>query len=84
MNPDPKDLLVKLIKCKSVTPNDNGALSVIEDVLIANNFECERLPFGSGAEKVLNLFKSTINDYNFNKLNRFVFRIVQKVNINYI
>ena len=56
MNPDPKDLLVKLIKCKSVTPNDNGALSVIEDVLNANNFECERLPFGSGAEKVLNLF----------------------------
>ena len=36
MNPDPKDLLVKLIKCKSVTPNDNGALSVIEDVLNAN------------------------------------------------
>jgi succinyl-diaminopimelate desuccinylase len=54
LNPDPKDLLVKLIKCKSVTPNDNGALSVIEDVLNANNFECERLPFGSGAEKVLN------------------------------
>ena len=33
MNSDPVDLLVKLIKCKSVTPNDDGALAVIENIL---------------------------------------------------
>ena len=56
MNSDAKDLLVKLINCKSVTPNDDGALSVIENALNANNFKCERLIFGSGDEKVQNLF----------------------------
>ena len=56
MNFDAKDLLVKLINCKSVTPNDDGALSVIENALNANNFKCERLIFGSGDEKVQNLF----------------------------
>jgi len=56
VNSDAKDLLVKLINCKSVTPNDDGALSVIENALNANNFKCERLIFGSGDEKVQNLF----------------------------
>ena len=56
MNFDAKDLLVKLINCKSVTPNDDGALSLIENALNANNFKCERLIFGSGDEKVQNLF----------------------------
>ena len=56
MNSDAKDLLVKLINCKSVTPNDDGALSLIENALNANNFKCERLIFGSGDEKVQNLF----------------------------
>ena len=56
MNSYAKDLLVKLINCKSVTPNDDGALSVIENALNANNFKCERLIFGSGDEKVQNLF----------------------------
>ena len=55
MNFDAKDLLVKLINCKSVTPNDDGALSVIENALNANNFKCERLIFGSGDEKVQKL-----------------------------
>ena len=36
MNSDPVDLLVKLIKCKSVTPNDDGALAVIENILKKN------------------------------------------------
>ena len=39
MNSDPVDLLVKLIKCKSVTPNDDGALAVIENILKKNNFK---------------------------------------------
>ena len=56
MNFDAKDLLVKLINCKSVTPNDDGALTVIENALNENNFKCERLIFGSGDEKVQNLF----------------------------
>ena len=56
MCPDPKDILVKLIQCKSITPKDDGALSVIQDLLNANNFHCERLIFGSGNTKVENLF----------------------------
>ena len=53
---DPVDLLVRLIKCKSVTPNEGGALSIIEDVLRPNHFKCERLNFGKGKERVENLF----------------------------
>ena len=36
MNSDPVDLLVKLIKCKSITPNDDGALGVIENTFPEN------------------------------------------------
>ena len=56
MNSDPVDLLVKLIKCKSVTPNDDGALAVIENILKKNNFKSQRLTFGTGQDKVENLF----------------------------
>ena len=56
MNSDPIDLLVKLIKCKSVTPNDDGALAVIENILKKNNFKSQRLTFGTGQDKVENLF----------------------------
>ena len=53
---DPVDLLVRLIKCKSVTPNEGGALSIIEDALRPNHFKCERLNFGKGKDRVENLF----------------------------
>ena len=52
MNSEPVDLLVKLIKCKSVTPNDDGALAVIENILKKNNFKSQRLTFGTGQDKL--------------------------------
>ena len=34
-----------LVKCPSVTPNDDGALQIIENHLNSLGFECTRLPF---------------------------------------
>ena len=61
MYAEPKDILTKLIRCKSITPKDDGALSVIQDLLNKNNFHCERLIFGSGNDKVENLFARNIS-----------------------
>ena len=63
MYAEPKDILTKLIRCKSITPKDDGALSVIQDLLNKNNFHCERLIFGSGNDKVENLF-ARLGDQN--------------------
>ena len=54
---DPVKLSQKLIKCKSVTPADDGALDTLESALMALDFECTRLPFQEeGTEKVDNLY----------------------------
>tara|TARA_B100000579_G_scaffold155758_1_gene126670 strand:- start:1584 stop:2765 length:1182 start_codon:yes stop_codon:yes gene_type:complete len=46
-----------LVKCKSITPNDDGALQVVEDHLSTLGFNCTRLPFKEkGYEDVDNLF----------------------------
>ena len=46
-----------LVKCKSITPNDDGALKVIEDHLNTIGFKCTRLPFSEkGYDDVDNLF----------------------------
>ena len=46
-----------LVKCKSITPNDDGALQVVEDHLRTLGFNCTRLPFKEkGYEDVDNLF----------------------------
>ena len=42
---DPVALLQALIRCPSVTPVDEGALGVLEDVLKPMGFACERMPF---------------------------------------
>ena len=42
-NTDPVELTVALVRCPSVTPNDNGALSIVEDVLSRAGFECTRV-----------------------------------------
>ena len=34
------DLLKKLIQCKSITPYEGGALTLLEKILKQNNFEC--------------------------------------------
>ena len=46
-----------LVKCPSVTPNDEGALQVVEDHLKGLGFECTRLPFSEdGFNDIDNLF----------------------------
>jgi len=45
---DPKDpvaLTRALIACESVTPNEGGALSLLQDILERAGFECHRLTF---------------------------------------
>jgi succinyl-diaminopimelate desuccinylase len=50
--PDPVPLAQALIRCRSVTPADDGALAVLEAALRPLGFECQRLRFG----EVENLF----------------------------
>ena len=45
-----------LIKCRSVTPVDDGALGVVERVLEPLGFSLTRMAFGEGDERVDNLY----------------------------
>lgn len=49
---DPVPILQELIRCKSVTPADGGALTALEGVLKPLGFNCQRLKF----EDIDNLF----------------------------
>lgn len=49
---DPVELTARLVRCASVTPADEGALGILEDVLSAAGFECSRADRG----QVGNLF----------------------------
>ena len=49
---DPLPIAQALIRCRSVTPADGGAIAVVEDVLRPLGFACHRLRFG----EVENLF----------------------------
>ena len=42
---DPIIVLQKLIQCKSVTPDEGGALDYLEELLTTGGFECHRLKF---------------------------------------
>ena len=53
---DPLPLLQDLIRCPSVTPEEGGALGVLERVLEPLGFRCTRLRFGPPGEEVENLF----------------------------
>jgi succinyl-diaminopimelate desuccinylase len=54
---DPVALLQQLIRCRSVTPADDGALAVLERTLTAAGFTCHRLPFSEpGFPEVQNLY----------------------------
>jgi len=53
----PLSLAEALIRCPSVTPQEAGALDLLERVLGGQGFACTRLPFGDSAtESVDNLF----------------------------
>ncbi|SEP70551.1 succinyldiaminopimelate desuccinylase [Devosia sp. YR412] len=57
MTLDPLDLLKRLIACPSVTPEEAGALDVLEQALAAIGFTVTRLRFeGDGSYPVDNLF----------------------------
>jgi succinyl-diaminopimelate desuccinylase len=54
---DPVPLLKRLIRCRSVTPEDDGALDVVAEVLAKQGFKVERLMFSeTGTPDVKNLF----------------------------
>ncbi len=53
---DPVALAAALIRCASVTPEDAGALGVLEGALSPLGFACHRLAFGEGAARVENLY----------------------------
>lgn len=46
ITPDPLDLARALIRCPSVTPEDAGALGVLQRALEPLGFACERMTFG--------------------------------------
>jgi succinyl-diaminopimelate desuccinylase len=54
---DPVPLLQDLIRCKSVTPAEGGALTYLENLLSCHGFVCQRLIFkAEGTPDVENLF----------------------------
>ncbi len=54
---DPIELSRALIRCPSVTPEDAGALDVLQEALDGLGFSCHRLPFADdGAPTVDNLY----------------------------
>lgn len=56
-NLDPVHHARKLIQCKSVTPDEGGALDYLQDVLSEAGFTCHRLPFTeAGTADVDNLY----------------------------
>ena len=57
LNFDPVVLTQDLVKCKSITPEDRGALNIIEKHLNHLNFTCNRLNFSiNNSYEVDNLF----------------------------
>ena len=46
---DPVALTQALIRCPSVTPEDGGALDLVEEALRVLGFSCHRLTFGDAA-----------------------------------
>jgi succinyl-diaminopimelate desuccinylase len=55
--PDPVELARSLIRCPSVTPDDAGALGVLEGVLTPLGFRCKRLRFEApGTAPIENLY----------------------------
>ncbi|CAH0149002.1 succinyl-diaminopimelate desuccinylase [Roseomonas sp. CECT 9278] len=53
---DPIPLAQALIRCRSVTPTDDGALEVVQRALEPLGFACTRLVFGPDDYRVDNLF----------------------------
>ncbi len=50
------DLAQRLVRCPSVTPQEGGALDLLQKELEGLGFDCTRLPFGEGAARIDNLY----------------------------
>ena len=62
-NLNPISLTQALVKCQSITPNDDGALLVVQDHLSSMGFDCSPLLFsGNGSYEVKNLFATIGSD----------------------
>ena len=53
---NPIELTSELIQCKSITPKSEGSLDIIISYLEPLGFNCEKIDFGEGTEKVENLY----------------------------
>ena len=53
---DPLPLAQKLVRCRSVTPHDAGAMDVLQHALTDLGFMCSRVPFDSGGPRIENLY----------------------------
>ncbi len=60
--PDPLPLAQALIRCRSVTPADDGALSVLDEALRGLGFRCERLTFGEALDGPIDNLFATIGE----------------------
>ena len=62
-NLNPIKLTQVLVKCRSITPKDDGALLVVQEHLSSMGFDCSPLLFsGNGSYKVKNLFATIGSD----------------------
>ena len=53
---DPLPLAQDLIRCRSVTPDDGGAITLLAHALTSLGFVCTELMFDGGGPKVHNLY----------------------------
>ncbi|PPR75228.1 MAG: Succinyl-diaminopimelate desuccinylase, partial [Alphaproteobacteria bacterium MarineAlpha3_Bin5] len=57
MTIDLVELSKDLIRCPSITPNEAGAIGILEEKLLSMGFNCRRLPFAEeGMPSVENLY----------------------------
>ena len=49
-------LAQKLIRCPSITPEEAGTLDLLEEELTQHGFNCTRLAFGDGKDRIDNLY----------------------------
>ncbi len=53
---EPAAFAARLIRRPSVTPRDEGALTLVAEALEGLGFTCHRLVFGDASDKVHNLY----------------------------
>src|SRR5258707_9998465 len=53
---DPLPLAQDLIRCRSVTPHDDGCMAVLERALGELGFACTRVPSATGGPRIENLY----------------------------